>query len=250
MTLQLRCISIYSQEGERRDVNFRLGTLNILTGASKTGKSALLDIVDYCWGRAECTVPEGEIRRSVSWFALHLNNDGEGILIARRNPGPAGRSSDDIFFARGVEQLPDNPSAFEKNITVAGLKLQLSSVLGISENLHIPEPWSTRQPLEVSSRHAIIFSLQAQDEIANRRLLFHRQGEQFMPAAIRDSLPYFLGAIDEDHFLTLKRYNEARRSGSTGIARAGAFRAGSVTRLPERCWAGKLTASGFAIWKR
>jgi hypothetical protein len=28
--------------------------------------------------------------------------------------------------------------------------------------------------------------------------------------AIRDSLPYFLGAIDEDHFLTLKRYNEAR----------------------------------------
>ena len=28
--------------------------------------------------------------------------------------------------------------------------------------------------------------------------------------AIKNSLPYFLGAIDEDHFLTLKRYNEAR----------------------------------------
>lgn len=31
-----------------------------------------------------------------------------------------------------------------------------------------------------------------------------------MPAAIRDSLPYFLGAIDENHFLTLMRYNEVR----------------------------------------
>lgn len=210
MSLQLRSISIYSHEGERRDVAFRLGSLNIVTGASKTGKSALLDIVDYCWGRAECTVAEGEIRKSVSWFLLHLDNSGEGILLARRNPGPAGRASDDIFFARGVEELPSDVTGFRKNITMDGLKTQLSAMLGIAENLHIPEQGSTRQPLEASSRHAIMFCLQGQDEIANRRLLFHRQGEQFVPAAIKDSLPYFLGAIDENHFLTLKRFNEAR----------------------------------------
>jgi Protein of unknown function (DUF3732) len=208
--IQLRSISIYSHDGQRRDVNFRLGALNIVTGASKTGKSALLDIVDYCWGRAECTVAEGEIRKSVSWFALHLDNDGEGMLLARRNPGPAGRASDDIFFARGVEELPSDATGFQKNITGDGLKTQLSVVLGISENLHVPEEGSTRLPLEASSRHAILFCLQGQDEIANRRLLFHRQGEQFFPAAIKDALPYFLGAIDEKHFLTLKRFNEAR----------------------------------------
>lgn len=99
MTLQIRSISVYSRSGERRDVNFRLGALNIVTGASKTGKSALLDIVDYCWGRAECTVPEGEIRKGVSWFAVHFDKDGEGLLIARKNPGPAGRASDEIYFA-------------------------------------------------------------------------------------------------------------------------------------------------------
>lgn len=210
MSLQLRSISIYSHEGERRDVEFKLSSLNIVTGASKTGKSSLLDIVDYCWGRAECTVAEGEIRKSVSWYALHLDHDGEGILLARRNPGPAGRASDDTFFARGVEILPATSAEFQKNITAEGLKTQLSTILGISENLHVPEQGSTRLPLEASSRHAILFSLQGQDEIANRRLLFHRQGEQFMPAAIRDSLPYFLGAIDENHFLTLMRYNEVR----------------------------------------
>ena len=210
MSIQLRSISIYSHQGERRDVLFKLGALNIVTGASKTGKSALLDIVDYCWGRAECTVAEGEIRKGVSWFALHLDNGGEGILLARRNPGPAGRASDEIYFARGVEQLPEDTSDFSKNITADGLKAQLSSLLGISENLHVPPNGSTRQPLEASSRHAIPFCLQGQDEIANRRLLFHRQGEQFFPQAIKDALPYFLGAVDEDHFLTLKRYNDAR----------------------------------------
>ena len=210
MTLQIRSISIYSHYSERRDVKFRLGALNIVTGASKTGKSALLDIVDYCWGRKECTVPEGEIRKGVSWLAVHYDNSGEGILIARKNPGPAGRASDKIYFVRGVDELPANASGFHKNITIDGLKTQLSATLGISENIHVPEEGSTRQPLEASSRHAILFCLQAQDEIANRRLLFHRQGEQFFPQAIRDALPYFLGAVDEDHFFALKRYQAAR----------------------------------------
>ena len=210
MTLQLRSISVYSHEGERRDVHFKLGSLNIVTGASKTGKSALLDIVDYCWGRDECTVAEGEIRKAVSWFAVHLDKDGEGVLVARKNPGPSARASAEIYFDRGVEILPADTSGFNKNITSESLKAQLSAILGISENLHIPGDGATRPPLEASSRHAILFCLQAQDEIANRRLLFHRQGEQFLPQATRDVLPYFLGAVDEGHLYALRRYQDVR----------------------------------------
>ncbi|MDP3115973.1 MAG: DUF3732 domain-containing protein [Phenylobacterium sp.] len=210
MTLQLRALAIYSHTGERREVEFVLGRLNIVTGASKTGKSALLDIVDYCWGRSECTIPEGEIRRGVSWFAILLDRDGEGILIARRNPGPAGKASEDIFFERGVAGFPENPEAFAKNVTADGLRRQLSIVLGISENKHVPEPGATRLPLEASASQAIFFCLQAQDEIANRRLLFHRQGEQFIPSHIKDTLPYFVGAMGEDHYLQRMRYDEAR----------------------------------------
>lgn len=210
MTLQIRAISVYSRNGQRRDVCFRLGALNIVTGASKTGKSALLDIVDYCWGRDECTVAEGEIRRAASWFAVHLDKGGEGILIARKSPGPAGRTSDEIYFERGAEALPANADGFYKNITASGLRTQLSLTLGISENVNVPREGASRQPLEASSGHAIVFSLQAQDEIANRRLLFHRQGEQFFPQAIRDSIPYFLGAVDEGHFLSLRRLQDAK----------------------------------------
>jgi hypothetical protein len=210
LTIQIRAIAIYSHDNQLRPVDFKLGALNIVSGASKTGKSALLDIVDYCWGRAECTIAEGEIRRKASWFALHLDNDGEGIFIARRNPGPAGRASDDVYFARGVEELPKTPSDFQKNITGEGLRSQLSALLGISENIHVPPDTASRPPLVASSRHSILFCLQNQDEIASRRFLFHRQGEQFFPAAIRDSLPYFLGAVDENHFLALKRYQDVR----------------------------------------
>ena len=211
MILQIRSISLYSyNNSERRDVIFKLGALNIVTGASKTGKSALFDIVDYCWGRDECTVPEGEIRKNVSWFAVHFDNDGEGILISRKNPGRAKRTSDEIYFVRGIDELPDDANDFYKNMTIDSLKTQLSLILGISENIHVPqESGATRRPLEATSRHAILFCLQAQDEVANRRLLFHRQGEQYLPQAIRDVLPYFLGAVDENHFLALRRYQDS-----------------------------------------
>lgn len=211
MSLQIRAIAIYSHDGERRDVRFNLGALNIVTGASKTGKSALLDIVDYCWGRSECTVAEGEIRRGVSWFAVIFDNDGEGILVARRNPGPAGKASDEIYFERNVEDFPETASSLVKNSTADGLRQRLSAILGVAENLFIPELGATRRPLDASASQAIFFCLQNQDEIANRRLLFHRQGEERIPQAIKDTLPYFVGAMGEDHFLKQKRYEDARR---------------------------------------
>lgn len=210
MTLQLRAIAIYSPDGERRDIRFELGRLNIVTGASKTGKSALLDIVDFCWGRDECTIAEGEIRRSVSWFAVLFDNQGEGVFVARKNPGPGGRGDDHIYFERNVDELPDTTDHFHQNVTSAGLRSHLSQILGIAENIYVPEPGATRVPLSATASQAIFFSLQAQDEIANRRLLFHRQGEQHIPSAIKDTLPYFLGAMEEDYYLKQRRYDEAR----------------------------------------
>jgi hypothetical protein len=210
MRLQIRAIAIYSKDGEVRRIRFHLGALNIVTGASKTGKSSLLGIVDYCWGRTECTIPGGDIRRAVSWFAVLLDREGEGILIARKSPGPAGRTSDEIYFERNVEDFPETSAGFIKNVTADALRAHLSSLLGIAENIHMPEPGATRRPLEASASQAIFFCLQEQDEIASRRLLFHRQGEERIPQAIKDALPYFVGAMDEDYYLKQKRYEDAR----------------------------------------
>ena len=208
--IQLRAIAIYSHSGERREIQFEIGRLNIVTGVSKTGKSALLDIVDYCWGRSECTIAEGEIRRAVSWFSVLFDHEGEGVLIARKNPGPGGKASDEIFFARSVDELPPTSESFGKNITSDGLRDQLTQLLGIAENINSPEPGSSRSAISATSSQAVFFCLQAQDEIANRRLLFHRQGEPFIPNAIKDTLPYFLGAMEEDYYLKQRRYDDAK----------------------------------------
>jgi hypothetical protein len=93
-------------------------------------------------------------------------------------------------------------SRLEANTNTETLISYLTKVVGIEENEHIPPELSTRLPLQATVAHALFFNFQRQDEIANREFLFHRQtGEagEFITQAIRDVIPYFLGAVDPDH---------------------------------------------------
>ena len=48
MTIQILEIILYGKNGKKRVLSFSLGKVNIITGSSATGKSAIIDIVDYC----------------------------------------------------------------------------------------------------------------------------------------------------------------------------------------------------------
>lgn len=210
MSLQIAKLILYSRTGDIRELTFRTGALNVLTGASKTGKSAIIDIIDYCTGRGECNVADGVIRRYVGWYAILFQlNEGQ-ILIARRNPAVGERTSGDIYMDRGSAIATPPASALSKNTTVDAVEKFLGAAIGISENEHRP-PAPTRDPLEANFRHALLFSFQDQNDIDSKQRLFHRQGEDFVGQSIRDTLPYFLGAIDEDRLLKQAQLDQARR---------------------------------------
>ena len=97
----------------------------------------------------------------------------------------------------------------QKNIAEDGLTPLISQFSGISENEHRPVT-GTRLPLQATIRHAMFLCIQKQDEIDNRERLFHRQGDPFIPQAIKDTLPYFLGAVDESHFIKQAELDVAR----------------------------------------
>ena len=210
MTLQIAKLVLYSHRGDVREVSFSLGRLNVLTGASKTGKSAIIDIVDYCTGRSECNVAAGVIRKHVSWYAILFQLGDSQIFVARRNPAPGEKTSPDVYIARGRQVVTPAFDALHKNITVDALEKLLGSVIGISENEHRPD-LPTRDPLEANFRHALIFALQDQNDIDSKQRLFHRQGEDFISQAIRDTFPYFLGAVDEQRLLKQSQLDQARR---------------------------------------
>ena len=74
--MQIRSILLYSLNGEIRQLPFTPGAVNIITGRSLTGKSAIIDIIDYCLGRSTFAIPEGVIRDTVAWYRdnFHVRN--------------------------------------------------------------------------------------------------------------------------------------------------------------------------------
>ena len=84
--MQILEIILYGHNEERRIIEFKPNSVNIIRGSSGTGKSVLIDIIDYCLGSDNCHVSEGTIRDKVSWFGLKLQLQTEQIFVARKNP--------------------------------------------------------------------------------------------------------------------------------------------------------------------
>lgn len=233
MSMQIIGIVLYSHDGRQRVVALKPGRLNVVTGASKTGKSALIDIVDYCYGAGECRVPEGPIRRCVSWFGLRLQLASGEAFIARRCPGTNTVSSEDCFFAIGDEVEPPSYNELRQTTNSKGLMALLARWCGIQDNVHEPPAGQTRPPLVATIRHALTFCLQTQNEISRREQLFHGQSDNWVALAIKDTLPYFLGAVDDEHVRKLeelRRLRDELRSVDRRIAEFKAVRGDGLSR--------------------
>lgn len=197
--MQIKNIILYKDAEHQRVLSFELGKVNIITGESKSGKTALINIVDYCLGSRECKIADGVIRDNVHWFAITIVfEDQEQYIVARLNPNVKSVSTISEIFLLKVndDEIPDF-ATLHNNSNISALKLFLTRKLGIAENLQIPDN-NTREPLEVNFGHSRLFCFQPQTLIAQQDYLFYKQTEPFVPQAIKDSLPYFLGAIRED----------------------------------------------------
>jgi cell division protein FtsB len=196
--MQIKELVLYGNNGEVRYLPFNIGKVNIITGKSKTGKSVIGDIIEYCMGGTSCNIADGVVRENVSWYGLLLQLDTERIFVARQNPPNGQHSTNKCYYEIGKDVIAPETCNFISNTNVDGLEEMLSRRLGINENLNIPLEWQTRQPLSANIRHALLYCFQNQDEIAAKTFLFHRQSEDFITQAIKDTMPYFLGIINEE----------------------------------------------------
>lgn len=214
MSFQIASICLYNKIGEKRIINFELGSLNIITGDSKTGKSALIEIIDYCLGSSDCTIPEGIIRQTVSWVGLKLKLIEDEVFIARKLPEPSFNASGDIYYdVKSIIEIPEFKE-LKRTTNSETLEVLLSKHIGITENLFIPPVGQTRKSFSANIRHALFFSFQNQDELISKRHLFHKQSEQFIYQTIKDVLPYFLGAVDKNYLDKLALLRELKRKKS------------------------------------
>lgn len=211
VSIQILDIVVYSIRGERRVLSLRPGEMNIITGDSKTGKSALISIVDYCLGSSTCAVPEGVIRNNVAWYGIRFSDSVAQHFIARRSPSPGRTTTSDAYYSVGAEVALPESTALSATTNIDSVVERLNTIVGIGLNLHEPPEGQTRDPLSAKLRHALVFVFQPQNEISQPGFLFHKQSDNWVAQSIKDTLPYFLGAVDEDFVAKKAKLKELRR---------------------------------------
>jgi archaellum component FlaC len=213
MIFQIINIVVYGTNNEKRSIELRPNCVNIITGKSGTGKSAITHIVDYCLGRKKCYVPlKPNISRNVSWYAIKLQTSTGEIFIARKNPDIGKESSEDIYFVRGSDIALPEAEALVKNANLETLNTLLSQSLGIADYSHEPKTGQTRKTGNVDIRKALFYCFQGQTEIDDNNYLFHRQGDPYIPQGIKDYLPFFLGAITDDYIHGKENLRKLKRN--------------------------------------
>lgn len=185
---------LYSHDGRYRDLPFKLGAVNIITGSSHSGKSAIIDIIDYCLGASRCRVPE-YVRRTCSWLGIVWVRDSTHLLVCRRVPeGTKGATDDYYVDSSTILRVPDSNATLRPNVTGSGT-LRIEQSLGIGD-VRGEVFGDRRDARRVTVRAAAPYLFQSDDVIINKTTLF-RTGSDERRQFFADCLPYFWGAIDE-----------------------------------------------------
>ncbi|AHE27397.1 AAA family ATPase, partial [Burkholderia pseudomallei] len=167
-------ITLWSRTGERRSLRFERNRLNVITGESHTGKSALLDIIDYCFLASSHKLPDSIINENVGWYGLTFYVNDKTYTIARRSPRDNEVSSDYYFSSTGV--VPDMP---ESNTKEGDIRTILEAEFHITDKVTVAYGGrALKTGSKVSFRYFFLFNTISEDIITNSKVFFDKQSEE------------------------------------------------------------------------
>lgn len=158
----------FKNESEPRTLDFLPNKVNVITGASGTGKSSILSIFDYCMLSSKANIAEKLINENIVWYGLDFKINDKDFLLARRSP-IVNTVSDDIYFSS------DNtfPLKLAKNNDIKQVKSILEKEFGIDETLKIPFGGKyISAGSKISYRYFLLFNTLSEDTIAHTKQFF------------------------------------------------------------------------------
>lgn len=202
----IKHLLLYSHDGRRRQIDFDLEAVNIITGNSRTGKSAISEIIDYVMGSRDCHIPV-RVRHYCAWVGLVWASGNTEVLMCRRVPLGKAKSMSEYQVEVGSEvRIPETTGELQRNMGLTEALKKFEQLLGMGDVRS--ETFSEqRVPERISLRHTVPFLLQDDTIIINKLHLLKGSDDDHRQSII-DRLPYFLGATD---VTTVKQEAELRR---------------------------------------
>lgn len=178
-----------------REIEFHLGQVNVISGASKTGKSAVIPIIDYCLCASKCAIPVGVIRDACAWFGVLVATVEGEKLFARREPGNQKQTGD--MFVLEAEMVAIPSGEIIKNSTTEQAKAILNRLSGLSALGMDPNSIGYGSD-RTGFRDLMAFTFQPQNIVANPDVLFFKADTTEHREKLKSIFPYVLNAVTQE----------------------------------------------------
>lgn len=184
-----------------RRIDFATDKINIITGGSEKGKSAIIAIIDYCLGSSHCKIPTRTIRDLTEWFGILISlKNGSELLLVRREPG-LDKISGDMYLKSGKEIII--PPKIISNCNYNDVKHRLNDLANLPyidfDKGDINSGFQSRP----SFRDMVSFVFQPQYIVANQSSLYYKADSSRHREKLKTIFPYILKAVDNE-YLQLK----------------------------------------------
>ena len=259
MKSHIRHIGLIDTVGVVHSVTLTSG-VNVITGKSSTGKSALIEIFDYCFGCSEFTVPEGVITKHAAVYFVVLRVADTNLILARN---PSERTAKKAFYDEDFgEDLAGDVTKLSLAYFVESQFVPLSDfnkAVGKRFGLvftDVDEDIEVRKR-RVFGRHApspsirsfTSFMLQHQNLIANKHAIFYRFDEKEKREQVIEHFKVFMGFVTPEYFQLKQELIEWERQLKAlewQLPKAEEIKAESVKRV-QLALADFSAASGTAL---
>lgn len=188
--------------------------MNVVTGKSSTGKSALIEIFDYCFGSSDFSVPVGVITEKTKIFFIALKVRDTVLVLGRRPDDDHAFVKEELDLAKFYSLEWANLAYFTSDLfsPLATFLKRLQryfniTVTDIDEDLDDRVRRGRKAPTP-SVRSFSSFILQHQNLVANKHAIFYRFDQKEKREQAIDHLKIFLGFANQRYFILKQRMNE------------------------------------------
>lgn len=195
MYFQITKIVLWPKNRQKapRILPFLEGKVNVISGSSRTGKSAIIPIIDYCLGSDNCSIPVKTIRDACEWFGVVVKTKQGEKLFARREPGMQ-KSTDAMFVLEG-ESIEIPESIDDKNTNTGSVKRSLDELAGLTALDFDTDGTGNNFKGRPSFRDMAAFNFQPQNIVANPDIMFFKADTYEHRQKLVTIFPYILDAI-------------------------------------------------------
>ncbi|QHN03068.1 DUF3732 domain-containing protein [Granulicella sp. WH15] len=197
--------------GERREINFEVNQVNIITGASGTGKSTLIKAIDYCLGSKNCELPAHVRRRCIAVGVKWVRGQQE-LIVGRLVPPIGQATSTHMFCTAGRNlKLPAKVEEFEGPAPVNAAKRFIESAFGIDDVVGSQDNFGEVKG-RATVRHVTPYLFVTKEVIYSETILLHGFEDPEKARDIVASMPYFLGVVDQAAAIELQRLRQLEKA--------------------------------------